>query len=143
MTRNAREIAELSGMTLRSSADGEPEVVNDVFPESRRRRIWGGRWIHHQLPALPTADELTTLLTDHDAPPDVVAEIRAASIPVDDITAAELTIDPDPDGTAHRQFDSDQHEHLQARAEHAPEVLAHYARTFTTHLPSLRGRSRP
>lgn len=145
MLEAAKDLAEQSGLAVRWSLDGEPEVVDDVYPEGRRRRMWGPFWTRYRLPALPGTDELVDLLTTHGAPDHIVAEIRAARDAVQDVVEAELVADPpddpDPDNEPRPDvppLDGEALDRLFGRAEQAPEVLAGYARTLTAHLPALR-----
>ncbi|MEU1144588.1 hypothetical protein ACFYO9_11170 [Streptomyces sp. NPDC005863] len=56
------DLAARSGLSIRRNEMGGIDVVNDVDPEARRRRLWGDYWLDFGIPALPAPDELDVLL---------------------------------------------------------------------------------
>ncbi|MFI1828341.1 hypothetical protein ACH41E_18105 [Streptomyces sp. NPDC020412] len=56
------DLAARSGLSLRRNAHGDVEVVENVDPEARRRRLWGECWLQLGIPALPSPDDLDVLL---------------------------------------------------------------------------------
>ncbi|HET9255701.1 MAG TPA: hypothetical protein VFO16_10925, partial [Pseudonocardiaceae bacterium] len=135
LAASAQDLAAQAGLAIRRGPDGEPTPVDDLFPQGRRCRLWGILWHQHRLPDLPTADEITDLLSHLPVPKAVIDDIQQAATAFADIVRAELRL------TEIEESDepwTDTANQLLQQTEAATETLARYAQTLTTHLPTIR-----
>lgn len=135
LAASAQDLARQAGLVIRRGPDGEPTLNDDPFPQGRRCRMWGTLWFRHRLPALPTADELTDLLSNLPVPRAVIDDIQRAAEAVAEIVHAELRIAEIDESDRPWTDDADQ---LLRQTEAATETLARYAEILTTHLPTIR-----
>ncbi|MGW6358746.1 hypothetical protein ACWFR5_27125 [Streptomyces sp. NPDC055092] len=131
------DLAARSGLSLRRNAHGDVEVMENVDPEARRRRLWGECWLQLGIPALPGPDDLAVLLTH--ASSETSERLLSASRAVVRAAAAisrmsELE-DIDEPWTPEQ---IDEHEQLSALHDEVTPLLAEYARAITESLPALR-----
>jgi hypothetical protein len=150
MLRRAQDLAARYGLRLDRSAEGEWAVERDLTVESHRNSLWGAAWADYQLPLVPDVDQLTTLLTQRDVPPPVVAEVRGAVVAVDELLDAASRLSELP--SLDEQFEEEEPpelplsdeeiETLYTRLDPATSVLADYAATLTRHLPAIRTAAR-
>lgn len=132
---SAQELASQAGLIIRPGPGGEPTLGDDPFPQGRRCRMWGILWFRYRLPALPTADELTDLLSKLPVPTAVIDDIQRAAQAFADIVDAELRLaEIDESDTPWTEI-ADQ---LLQQTEATTETLARYAHTLTTHLSTIR-----
>jgi hypothetical protein len=147
MAALAQEHAAHAGLRLDYADDGQVTVLDDWKPEARRRRVWGEAWTQTRVPALPTPDELTSLLADHGAPSSIIVAVAEATRAVDNAVTALRRMDELESGETEdepmsaqdaRTFDA-----LWKQAEPLTALLARYARTLTNSLPILHGSDQP
>ncbi|MGH3801629.1 MAG: hypothetical protein ACRDTD_16150 [Pseudonocardiaceae bacterium] len=135
LAASAQDLAGQVGLVIRSSAGGEPTLDDDLFPQGRRCRMWGTLWFQHRLPVLPTAGELTDLLSHLPLPKAVIDDIQRAAQEFADVVDAELRLAEIDESDSPWTDIADQ---LLQQTETATETLARYAHTLTTHLPTIR-----
>ncbi|HEY0694082.1 MAG TPA: hypothetical protein VGD71_34195 [Kribbella sp.] len=142
MAKRAREHAAHAGLRLDYADDGRVVVKEDWTPEARRRRLWGDAWNETRVPALPTPDELTSLLANHGAPTSTVAFVAEATHAIDDAVTALRRMDELERGeTEDEPLSAENAETVEAlwrQAEQLTALLARYARTLTDTLLALR-----
>ncbi|WP_328822515.1 hypothetical protein [Micromonospora rubida] len=127
-----------AGLTLRPSPDGGMVVTDDIIdPDARLRRLWAGTWVDHQMPALPTAGELSQALARIGLPASAIDEIHAATTEVDGVLAAARQLKEDQNEESELEYEA-----LYDHVDRATDILADYARVLTRHLPSVRAAVR-
>ncbi|MGH3780151.1 MAG: hypothetical protein ACRDRO_05830 [Pseudonocardiaceae bacterium] len=132
---SAQDLAGQAGLVIRRGPGGEPTLDDDLFPQGRRCRMWGSLWFRHRLPVLPTAGELTDLLSNLPVPKAVIDDIQRVAKAFADIVDAELRLAEIDESDTPWTDTADQ---LLQQTEAATETLARYAQTLTTHLPTIR-----
>ncbi|GAA4194632.1 hypothetical protein GCM10022252_39350 [Streptosporangium oxazolinicum] len=137
------------GLRAAFSPSGERRVVEDGFPEGRRRRLWGQVWIRHQIPLLPSSAHIVRSLEAAVAPPASINAIREASEAVEVALAAEIrawALEEGEEGEG-PVMPEDEESASQRRAEidalwrQARELLpsvASYSQVLTDHLGTIR-----
>ncbi|HEY3896320.1 MAG TPA: hypothetical protein VGL88_13250 [Pseudonocardiaceae bacterium] len=135
LAASARDLAGQAGLVIRRGPGGEPTLDDDLFPQGRRCRMWGSLWFRHRLPALPSPEELTDLLSTLPVPKAVIDDIQRAVKAVADIVDAELLIVEIDESDTPWTDNADQ---LLRQTEAATEILARYAEILTMHLPTIR-----
>ncbi|MFD7513817.1 hypothetical protein ACFV85_03295 [Streptomyces niveus] len=132
------DLAASSGLLLRRDVAGEVYVVDDEFPEARRRRLWGGFWVEHRIPAMPQPDELDSLLAR--TPTEAAKRLRAAAREVIKAAMAGVRISELDDGDAPwTSTEPAEFEKLSAMLDQLTALLAAYAQAITDCLPAVRG----
>ncbi|MFE6779848.1 hypothetical protein [Streptomyces sp. NPDC057702] len=135
------DLAVRSGVRIGRDARGAVTVYEDGQPDARRHRLWGNRWADHQVPALPTSEQLDVLLGQ--APGDVLAPLHAAIAAIDATLVAKahaerLRAKSGPWTPAEMiEFDA-----LSAQVDGLTRQLAHYARAATASVPAARALAR-
>lgn len=141
MAKLAKEHAAHSGLRLDYADGGQVVVKEDWKPEARRCRLWGDAWIEARVPALPTPDELISLLTQHGAPASAIASVAEATRAVDDAVTAlqrvQVLESADTEDEPMSAEDAETAEALWNQAEQLTTLLSRYARTLTDTLPIL------
>ncbi|MFD3519470.1 hypothetical protein [Streptomyces sp. NPDC058653] len=133
------DLAASSGLLVRRDGAGEVHVVDDEFPEARRRRLWGGFWVEHRIPAMPQPDELDSLLAR--TPPEAAKRLRAAAGEVVRAAMAGVRMSELDDGdTPWTSTESAEYDKLSDMLDQLTALLAAYAQAITDSLPAVRGR---
>ncbi|MCI3225410.1 hypothetical protein [Streptomyces sp. NP-1717] len=131
------DLAACSGLLLRRDATGEVRVVDDEFPEARRRRLWGGFWVDHRIPAIPQPDELDFLLGR--TPPEFAKPLRAAAREVIQAAMAGVRVSELGDSDAPwTGVESAEFDRLSEMLDRLTALLAVYAQAITNCLPAVR-----
>ncbi|MFG2532569.1 hypothetical protein [Streptomyces sp. NPDC048516] len=135
MTTN---LAARSGLSIRRNDTGAIEVVDDVDPEARRRRLWGDCWLELGIPALPSpGSELDALLVR--APGEVADRLLNTSRAVVSAAMARLRLSELEDtGARWTPAEIDEYDQLSAQHDRLTQLLADYARAVTESLPDMR-----
>lgn len=145
MAKLARERA--AGLRLDYANGGQVVVKEDWKPEARRCRLWGDAWTGTRVPALPTSDELTSLLANHGAPTSTIASVAEATRAVEDAVTALRRVQELESGDTEDEpspaEDADTFEVLWSQAEQLTALLARYARTLIDTLAVLRPGDQP
>ncbi|MBC3990834.1 hypothetical protein H8N00_18525, partial [Streptomyces sp. AC563] len=135
------DLAVRSGVRIGRDARGAVTVYEDGQPDARRHRLWGNRWADHQVPTLPTSEQLTVLLGG--APADVLARLHAALAAIDATLVAkahaERLSDKDGPWTPAEMIEYDQ---LSAQVEGLTRQLAQYAQAAADCVPAARALAR-
>lgn len=132
------DLAARSGLSLWRNDTGAIEVVDDVDPEARRRRLWGDCWLELGIPALPgPGSELDALLVR--APSETADRLLTASRAVVSAAMAKLRLS-ELEGTGARwtPAEIDEYDQLSAQHDRLTHLLADYAQAITESLPDLR-----
>jgi hypothetical protein len=140
------EFAAEVGLRAKFSASGEREVVEDGFPEGRRRHLWGQVWIEHRIPLLPSSAQIVQALEAATAPSASINAIREASEAVETALAAAirawaLEAGDEPETSSDGADPSQRRAEIDALWRQANELLtsvASYSQVLTDHLPALR-----
>ncbi|MBO1333731.1 hypothetical protein [Streptomyces sp. VRA16 Mangrove soil] len=133
----ATDLAARSGLSLRRNVHGDIEVIENVDPEARRRRLWGECWLQLGIPALPGPDDLDVLLAHApgEASERLLSSSRAvvrASMAISRLSELEDIHEP----WTPEQID--EYDRLSALLDEVTPLLADYARDVTESLPALR-----
>lgn len=131
------DLAASSGLLVRRDAAGEVHVTDDEFPEARRRRLWGGFWADHRIPAIPQPDELDFLLAR--TPTEAAKRLRAAVKEVIQTAMGGVRISELGDsGAPWTSSESTEFDRLSERLDQLTVLLADYAQAITDCLPACR-----
>lgn len=135
MTTN---LAARSGLTVRSNQTGAIEVVDDILPEARRRRLWGDCWLEFGIPKLPApGGELDALLVH--APGETADRLLNATRAVISAAMARLRMyELEGTGTRWEPEEIDEYDQLSAQHERLTQLIADYAQAITESLPKMR-----
>ncbi|WP_433358593.1 hypothetical protein [Streptosporangium sp. CA-115845] len=132
------------GLRITRTAEGEPMLAEDEWPEARRRRLWGRAWLDHQMPLLPTTAELLRVMTEVGTPGETVTAIFDAAHAVDMALAAKIHCRA-LDRQLEKAEEPEAVDRLDAEfsvwgraGDELPAALAAYARVLADHLPVLR-----
>ncbi|MEU8954695.1 hypothetical protein AB0C93_10345 [Streptomyces sp. NPDC048518] len=135
------DLAARSGLSIRRNQMGGIDVVNDVDPEARRRRLWGDYWLDFSIPALPSPAELDALLVN--VPSESVSRLLSASRAVVSAAMAKLRLSELEDTEAPwTPAEVDEYEQLSDQHDGLTRLLADYAQAITDGLPGIRAASR-
>jgi hypothetical protein len=138
----AHEFVADHGLAFRRGSDGTIEVINDIWPEARRRRIWADDWTTDHTPTLPPPAQLADLLGSRDVPPALISAICRAREAVADAVEAKHRANqlesyaedaPLPYAAIEAEINT-----LYDEAETLTTRLAEYARTITAGLATVR-----
>ncbi|XVQ06903.1 hypothetical protein ACQP1W_30195 [Spirillospora sp. CA-255316] len=145
----AHEHIKSLGLTVKAGPDGEPTLVEDGWPEARRRRLWGAVWQDHRMPLLPTTAQLVDALTRRGIATGTVNAIREVSSAVETELAAKMRIAELERQLNEGELDDDaekaaEDEILAAldQTEKTEKLVIAYARTLTESLPAVRAACR-
>ncbi|MFE2159162.1 hypothetical protein ACFW9M_15280 [Streptomyces lydicus] len=132
------DLAARSGLSIRQNGAGAAEVVDDGFPEARRRRLWGDCWLELGIPALPgPGGELDALLVH--APSETADRLLKASRAVVSAAMARLRLSELEDTEAPwTPAEVDEYDQLSAQHDRLTHLLAAYAQAVTESLPEMR-----
>ncbi|MFJ9854707.1 hypothetical protein [Streptomyces sp. NPDC101150] len=132
------DLAARSGLSIRRNETGTIEVVDDVDPEARRRRLWGDCWLELGIPALPDlGGELDALLVR--APSETAARLLNASQAVVSAAMARLRLsDLESTGAPWTPAQVDEYDQLSSQHDRLTHLLADYAQAVTESLPDMR-----
>jgi hypothetical protein len=141
----AHDFAADHGLAFRRGSDGAIKVIDDIWPDARRRRIWADDWTIDRTPTLPPPDQLAHLLGSRDVPPALVSSICRAREAVADAVEAKRRAgqlessegEDVPDAVIEAQINA-----LYDEAETLTTRLAEYARTITAGLATVRAARR-
>ncbi|MER0240808.1 hypothetical protein AAHZ94_01945 [Streptomyces sp. HSW2009] len=135
------DLAVRTGVRIGRDAYGQVTVYEDGMPEARRHRLWGDCWADHQVPALPTAEQLGILLMD--APGDVLVRLHAALDAIDATlvakTRTERLADKSDPWTPDEMIE---YETLCAEVSGLTRRLAEYAQVAMDSVPAVRTTAR-
>ncbi|MFD9562568.1 hypothetical protein [Streptomyces sp. NPDC059994] len=131
------DLAARSGLSLRRNAHGDVEVMENIDPEARRRRLWGECWLQLAIPVLPGPDDLDVLLAH--APSETGERLLSASRAVVRAVMATSRLSELEDIDAPwTQTQIDEYDQLSALHDEVTPLLANYARVVTDSLPAVR-----
>ncbi|MGY5125619.1 hypothetical protein [Streptomyces nigrescens] len=134
----ATDLAARSGLSIRRNETGAIEVVDDVDPEARRRRLWGDCWLELGIPALPRpGGELDALLVL--APSETADRLLSASRAVLSAAMARLRLSELEDtGARWTPAEIDEYDQLSSQHDRLTHLLADYAQAVTESLSDMR-----
>ncbi|MEI5135364.1 hypothetical protein RB199_28120 [Streptomyces libani] len=132
------DLAARSGLSIRRNETGAMEVVDDVDPEARRRRLWGDCWLELGIPALPDpGGELDTLLVR--APSETADRLLNASRAVVSAAMARVRLSElEATGAHWTPAEIDEYNQLTHQHDGLTHLLADYAQAVTKSLPEMR-----
>ncbi|MFF8652975.1 hypothetical protein [Streptomyces huasconensis] len=134
------DLAARSGLSVRRNETGGIDVVNDVDPEARRRRLWGDYWLEFSIPALPSPGELDALLVN--ASSESASRLLNASRAVVSAAMAKLRLSELEDTeAAWTPAEVDEYDQLSAQHDGLTRLLADYAQAITENLAEIRASS--
>ncbi|MFG2091657.1 MULTISPECIES: hypothetical protein [unclassified Spirillospora] len=141
-----QEHIESLGLTVQTGPGGEPTLVEDGFPEARRRRLWGRDWQEHRMPLLVETTELTEFLTQRGVPTETVDAISKVSTSVEAVRETKIRIakleaqlqEEELSGDAEKAAMTEIDQSLSA-SDATADRLIDYAQTLTASLPAIRG----
>ncbi|TMR01255.1 hypothetical protein ETD83_14750 [Actinomadura soli] len=133
------------GLAVKPGPGGEPMLVEDVWPEPRRCRLWGAVWQEHRMPLLPSTAQLTEALTVRGVANETIDAIREASSAVETQLAAMQRFTELERQLNDGELSDDDEKAAEAEilatldlTEKTGELLIAYARTLTQSLPTVR-----
>ncbi|WP_414504169.1 hypothetical protein [Streptomyces sp. NEAU-L66] len=134
----ATDLAARSGLSIGRNETGAIEVVDDIDPEARRRRLWGDCWLELGIPALPRpGGELGALLVR--APSETADRLLSASRAVVSAAMARLRLSELEDtGARWTPAENDEYAQLSSEHDRLTHLLADYAQAVTESLPDMR-----
>lgn len=134
------DLAARSGLSVRRNETGGINVVHDVDPEARRRRLWGDYWLEFSIPALPAPGELDALLVH--ASSESASRLLTASRAVVSAAMAKLRLSELEDTeAAWTPTEVDEYDQLAAWHDGLTRLLADYAQAITEIIPEIRAAS--
>ncbi|MFE0131012.1 hypothetical protein ACFWY6_05425 [Streptomyces sp. NPDC059037] len=135
------DLAARSGLSVRRNETGGIDVVDDIDPEARRRRLWGDYWLDLGIPALPgPGGELDALLIR--APSESAGRLLNASRAVVSAAMTKLRLSELEDtGRSWTPAETDEYDQLSAQHDCLTHLLAAYAQAVTESLPEIRASS--
>ncbi|MFI0410641.1 hypothetical protein [Actinomadura sp. 3N508] len=141
----AKQHIQSVGLTVKPGPGGAPMLVEDVWPEPRRCRLWGAVWQEHQMPLLPSTAQLTEALTVRGIATETIDAIREASSAVETQLAAKQRFAELERQLNGGELSDDDEKAAEAEilatpdlTEKTDELLIAYARTLTQSLPAMR-----
>ncbi|TDD31212.1 hypothetical protein E1287_27225 [Actinomadura sp. KC06] len=140
-----QEHFESLGLKIQTDPDGEPTLVEDGFPEARRRRLWGGAWQEHRMPLLVETTQLTEFLAQLGVPSETVDAISKVSTAVEAVRETKIRIakleaqlqDEELSGEAEKAAITEIDQSLSV-SDVTDDRLIEYAQTLTASLPVIR-----
>ncbi|MFE2494090.1 hypothetical protein [Streptomyces scopuliridis] len=137
LTTAATDLAARHGLRIEVSEAHELKAVDGVWPEDRRRRLWGDFWLEHRIPLLPVPDDLPALLSR--MPPEIATRLRAATRAVFQAVVARIRTDEiEATEGPWTGEQIDEYEALSRQEDSLTAWLADYARAVTESLPVIR-----
>ncbi|MBW5424746.1 hypothetical protein GKQ77_24800 [Streptomyces sp. BG9H] len=135
------DLAGRSGLAVRRNDTGGIDVVDDIDPEARRRRLWGDCWLELGIPALPgPGGELDALLVG--VPGESADRLLDAFRAVASAAMAKLRLSELEDtDRAWTPTEIDEYDQLSAQHDRLTRLLADYAQAVTEILPAIRASS--
>ncbi|WP_147255708.1 hypothetical protein [Streptomyces sp. PT12] len=129
-------LASRSGLLIHREG-GDVKVIDDPWPEARRRRLWGEFWTEHRIPRLPSPNELADLLAG--AAPDTVERVHSGAMAVGRAVRAESRVEElNSQAEDWTREDAEEFDRLCDQVDGLTGLLAAYAGLLTDSLPEVR-----